>query len=88
MKSSTFQPPKIWSTHQELHEVRYGPQGITALVHLVNLSNGIHLCLSHVSCIALGLAFLEDEQKFKIERCVGGHETSISYTNKSCICKK
>jgi hypothetical protein len=46
MKGSTFQPPKIWSTHKELHEVRQGPQGMTVLVYLVNLSNDMHLWLS------------------------------------------
>jgi hypothetical protein len=50
---------------------------MTILVNLVNLSNGIHLCFSQISCIASGLALLEDEQKFKLGGCVGGHETSI-----------
>jgi hypothetical protein len=61
---------------------------MTVLLHLVNLSNGIHLRLSHISCIVLGSALLEDEQKFKLGGCVGGHETSISYANMSSICKK
>jgi hypothetical protein len=39
---------------------------MTILVNLVNLSNGIHLCFSQISCIASGLALLEDEQKFKL----------------------
>jgi hypothetical protein len=51
------------------------------LVSLVNLSNGIHLCLSQISYIALGLALLEDEEKFKLPGCVGSHETSFSYAN-------
>jgi hypothetical protein len=29
---------------------------MTVLVHLVNLSNGIHLCLHQVSCITSGLS--------------------------------
>jgi hypothetical protein len=45
---------------------------MTVLVNLVDLSNDIHLCLSQISCIALGSALLEDEQKFKIGGCVGG----------------
>jgi hypothetical protein len=61
---------------------------MSILVHLVNLSYGIHLCLSQVSCIASCLAFLEDEQKFKLGGCVGAHETSISYANMSSICNK
>jgi hypothetical protein len=61
---------------------------MTVLVYLVNLSNGMHLYLSQVSCIDSGLALLEDEQKFKHEGCFGDHETSISYTNMSSICKK
>jgi hypothetical protein len=39
---------------------------MTSLANLVNLSFGLHLCLLHVSCIASGLALLEDEQKFKL----------------------
>jgi predicted rRNA methylase YqxC with S4 and FtsJ domains len=39
---------------------------MTVLVHLVKLSNDIHLCLFQVSFIALGLALLEDEQTFKL----------------------
>jgi hypothetical protein len=40
---------------------------MTVLISLVNLSDGIHLCFSQISCIASGLALLEDEQKFKLE---------------------
>jgi hypothetical protein len=47
---------------------------MTIIVHLVNLSSGIHLCLSRISCIASGSAPLEDEQMFKLGGCVGGHE--------------
>jgi hypothetical protein len=43
--------------------------------------HGSTLVLSRISCIASGLAFLEDEQKFKLRGCVGGHKTSISCTN-------
>ena len=39
---------------------------MTVLAHLVNLSNGIHLYLFQISCIASGLALLKDEQKFKL----------------------
>jgi hypothetical protein len=61
---------------------------MTVLVNLVNLSNGIHLCLSLISCIGSGLALFEDEQKFKLGGCVGGHKMSISYTNILSIGKK
>jgi hypothetical protein len=61
---------------------------MTVLVHLVNLSNDIHLCLSQVSSIASGLALLKNEQKFKLGVYVGGHEMLISYSNMSSICKK
>jgi hypothetical protein len=46
--------------------------------------------LPHISCIALGLTLLEDEQKFKLGGCVGefklggcvdAHKTPISCTN-------
>jgi hypothetical protein len=39
------------------------------------------LVLSQISCIASGLALLEDEQKFKLGGCVGSHKTSISCVN-------
>jgi hypothetical protein len=39
--------------------------------------------LSQISCIASGLALLEDEQKFKLGGCAGAHKTSISCTNMS-----
>jgi hypothetical protein len=39
---------------------------MTAIVYLVNLSMGLHLYLFRISCIAFGLALLEDEQKFKL----------------------
>ena len=58
------------------------------LVDLVNLSNDLHLCLSQISCIASGLALLEDEQKFKLGGCVGGHKMPILYVNISSICRK
>jgi hypothetical protein len=44
--------------------------------------------LSRISCIASGLALLEDEQKFKPRGCVGAHKTSISCANKSSKCIK
>jgi hypothetical protein len=39
--------------------------------------------LSRISCIASGLALLEDEQKFKPGECVGAHKTLISCANMS-----
>jgi hypothetical protein len=39
--------------------------------------HGSILVLSQISCIASGLALLEDEQKFKLGGCVGGHKTLI-----------
>jgi hypothetical protein len=41
------------------------------------------LVLSRISCIALGLALLEDEQKFKLGGCVDAHKTPILCTNMS-----
>jgi hypothetical protein len=61
---------------------------MTTLANLVNLNFGLHLCLLHVSCIALGLALLEDEQKFKLGGCFGTHKMSISYVNMLSICIK
>jgi hypothetical protein len=37
--------------------------------------------LSQISCITSGLALLEDEQKRKIEGCVGARKTSILCAN-------
>jgi hypothetical protein len=44
--------------------------------------------LSRISCIALGLALLEDEQKFKLGECVGAHKTPISCVNMLSKCIK
>jgi hypothetical protein len=44
--------------------------------------------LSQISCIALVLALLEDEQKFKLGGRVGTHKTLISCTNMSSKCIK
>jgi hypothetical protein len=44
--------------------------------------------LSQISCIALGLALLEDEQKFKLGGCVGAHKTPISSANMWSKCIK
>jgi hypothetical protein len=44
--------------------------------------------LSQISCIASGLALLEDKQKFKLGGCVGSHERKISYANMLSIYKK
>jgi hypothetical protein len=46
------------------------------------------LVLPHISCIASGLALLENEQKFKIGGCVGAHKTLISCANISSQCMK
>jgi hypothetical protein len=46
------------------------------------------LVLSPISCIASGLALLEDEQKFKLGGCVGTHKMSISCTNTLSKCMK
>jgi hypothetical protein len=48
--------------------------------------HGSRLMLSQISCIASGLALLEDEQKFKLGGCVGTHKTPISCTNMSSKC--
>jgi hypothetical protein len=61
---------------------------MTILVDLVNLGNDPHLCLSQISSIALGLALLEDEQKFKLRGYIGDHKMPISCGNMSNICKK
>jgi hypothetical protein len=45
--------------------------------------HGSTLVLSRISCIALGFALLEDEQKVKLGGCVGTHNLSISCTNMS-----
>jgi hypothetical protein len=44
--------------------------------------------LSQISCIASGLALLEDEQKFKLGGCVGAHKMPILSTNISSKCMK
>jgi hypothetical protein len=44
--------------------------------------------LSQISYIALGLALLEDEQKFKLGGCVGAHKTLILCANMSSKCMK
>jgi hypothetical protein len=48
--------------------------------------HGSTLVLSRISCTALGLALLKDEQKFKLGGCVVTHKTSISCTNMSSKC--
>jgi hypothetical protein len=53
---------------------------MVSLIRLVSLSIGT-LVLSRISCIASGLALLEDEQKFKLGGCVGTHKTLISCAN-------
>jgi hypothetical protein len=50
--------------------------------------HGPAVVLSQISCIASGLALLEDEQKFKLGGCIGAHEALISCTNMSSKCIK
>jgi hypothetical protein len=50
--------------------------------------HGSTLMLSRISCIASGLALLEDEQKFKLGGCAGTHKTLISCGNMSSKCIK
>jgi hypothetical protein len=50
--------------------------------------HGPTLVLSQISCTTLGLALLEDGQKFKLGGCVGAHKMSISCTNISSECLK
>jgi hypothetical protein len=45
--------------------------------------HGSILVLSQISCTALGLALLEDKQKFKLEGCVAAHKMLILCTNMS-----
>jgi hypothetical protein len=61
---------------------------MTILSSLGNLSNGIQLFLSQISCIASGLALLEVKQKLKLGGCIGGHGMPISYANMMSLCKK
>jgi hypothetical protein len=49
---------------------------------------GSTLVLSRISCIALGLALLEDEQKSKLGGYVHAHKTLISCANMSSKCMK
>jgi hypothetical protein len=44
--------------------------------------------LPRISCIALGLALVKDEQKVKLGGCVGAHKMLISCTNKLSECLK
>jgi hypothetical protein len=44
--------------------------------------------LSPITCIASGLALLEDEQKFKIGGYVGAHKTSTLSANMLSKCIK
>jgi hypothetical protein len=61
---------------QKLHEVSRDHK-----VHIDlfgYFEHGSTLVLSQISCIASGLALLEDEQKFKLRGCVGAHKMLIS----------
>jgi hypothetical protein len=51
------------------------------------------LVLPHISCVALGLALLKDEQKVKLGGCFGAYKMLISCANilskcmkQACIC--
>jgi hypothetical protein len=44
------------------------------------------LVLPHISCIASGLALLEDLQKFKLGGCFGANKMLISCANISSEC--
>jgi hypothetical protein len=46
------------------------------------------LVLSRITCIASGLALLENEQKFKLGGCVGANKIPISCANISSECMK
>jgi hypothetical protein len=50
--------------------------------------HGSTLVLSQISCIASGLALIEDEQKFKLGGCVSTHKTPILCANMSIKCIK
>jgi hypothetical protein len=50
--------------------------------------HGSTLVLTRISCIASILALLEDEQKFKLQGCVGAHKTPISWANMLSKCIK
>jgi hypothetical protein len=49
---------------------------------------GYTLVLSRISCIALGLVLLVDEQKSKLGGCVGAHKMLISCANMLSKCMK
>jgi hypothetical protein len=44
--------------------------------------------LPRITCIASGLALLEDEEKFKLGGCVGAYKMLISCANISSECMK
>jgi hypothetical protein len=63
--------------------------GTTRYGHIDSLGKfeyGSTLVLSRISCIALGLTLLEDEQKFKLGGSIGAHKTLISCVNMSGKC--
>jgi hypothetical protein len=68
---------------RQVGTVRYG-----RINSSVKFEQGSTLVLSRISCIASGLALLEDEQKFKLGGCVGAHKTLISCVNMSSKCIK
>jgi hypothetical protein len=55
---------------------------------LGKFEHGSTFVFSQISCIASGLALLEDEQKLNLGECVGTHKTSISCANMSHKCMK
>jgi hypothetical protein len=83
---STAQDEVKNSTKSSMRSV--GTAGYDHIDSFGNFEHRSTLVLSQISCIASGLALLEDEQKFKLEGCVGAHKTSISYSNMSGKCIK
>jgi hypothetical protein len=78
---STTQDEVKNSTKSSMREVRTTRYG-----HIDSFGKfeyGSTLVLSQISCIASGLALLEDEQKFKLGGSVGAHKMSISGANMS-----
>jgi hypothetical protein len=54
---------------------------MTTLIYFGKFKHVSTLVLPHISCMASGLALLEDEQKFKLGGCAGAHKMPILCTN-------
>jgi hypothetical protein len=81
MKGFIFQPPK---QGEKFHQSSMRCVGTVMYNHINLFGKSKHvskLVLPHISCIASGLALLEDEQKFKLGGCVGAHKMPISCAN-------